>query len=248
MLCSWGAARGDSGASHSAAKPVLRMPGVNALKCSSLRRFEGRFRRPELDSEATESPNESREVDSRGGRWIGTGSLLTLSPKLLAASSLSLRRSKRRKGTTLRLAELTWRTTGGVALREGALLLNKCCGDILRAKAPDGDPCWLRCYRLLDLLMFSGCAVKRSASHGNTEQQILRGTMILRGRGLAGVSKPQALRCLMQKSRLGHLWNTRDIVVLLHLVQPLLLNWRIRRCVYLRGPCTRVQQLEAYWH
>ena len=145
MLCSCGAARGDNTTSHSAAKPVLRTPGVNAFECSPLRRFEGRFRRPELDSEATESPNESREVDSHGGRWIGTGSLLTLSPKLLAASSLSLRRSERRKGTTLRLAELECRTTGGVALREGALLLNKCCGDILRAVVPQSPraPFWL---------------------------------------------------------------------------------------------------------
>ncbi|KAK9836986.1 hypothetical protein WJX81_004421 [Elliptochloris bilobata] len=102
------------------------MPGVK----QSLLRHEGRRRHPELDSEATESPNESREDERRAGLFIGTGSLLTLSGRLLADSSLlSLleRRSARRKGTTLRLAELELlgRDTGGVALREGALLLKR---------------------------------------------------------------------------------------------------------------------------
>lgn len=116
-----GTARGSRTRSPLAEKPVFLTPGVKL----SLHGRAGRLKRPEPDSEATESPKESREDEIRAGLWIGTGSLRRLS-KLVAASSLSDRRSARRKGTTLRFADPQGRLTGGVALR-GVLLPNTGC-------------------------------------------------------------------------------------------------------------------------
>jgi len=58
-----GAARDSS--TRSAQNPVFRTLGVNPL---SLLGREGRRKRPEPDSEATESPNESRVDEIRAGR------------------------------------------------------------------------------------------------------------------------------------------------------------------------------------
>jgi len=113
-----GAGTARDSSTRSAQNPVFRTLGVNPL---SLLGREGRRKRPEPDSEATESPNESRVDEIRAGRWMGTGSLRWLSGKLLAASSLSERLSARLKGTTLRLADPT--RLGGVALRAGGALL-----------------------------------------------------------------------------------------------------------------------------